>query len=273
MTSIAGWSARHGDIERIDRDLLLTRVLSKSRAWVLSHSEVELSEGALRKLESDVARLRSGEPLAYINGFREFFGHRFAVTSDVLVPRPETELLVELCLEATRTGDRILDLGTGSGAIAVSIALSNPDVEVFASDISEDALDIARMNAGALGARVTFLQGSWFDACNNIGHNTFDSNAFDIIVANPPYIAASHPALEKLQHEPQMALVSGTDGLDALRVIIAGARQRCRRLLAVEHGYDQGTAVRDLMYAAGFRQVETLRDLAGLDRITRGEPA
>ena len=261
MTTIAGWMQQHGDLPRLDREVLLMDELHKNRAYLIAHPEHSIDDDTRERLHEVVIRLRTGEPIAYIRGWKEFCGLRFDVSPAVLVPRPETELLVELVLREAETSWSILDLGTGSGAIAVSIAHSRPELSIVATDISLDALLIARVNAVRHAPHVRFFHGDWFTAV---------SETFDIIVSNPPYIGESEPALAALQAEPRGALVSGCDGLSAIRVIVSTAVHRCRRTLLLEHGATQGTAVRSLFTAAGFRDVQTERDLAGLDRVTWG---
>lgn len=264
-TSIAGWSSRHADLARIDRDVLLADGLGRSRAWVIAHPEHPLTEDVAARLDEAARRLRSGAPLAYIRGWKEFRGLRFEVNEAVLVPRPETELLVEACLERAATGDLILDLGTGSGAIAISLAQARPDVEVVAVDSCAKALQQAATNAIRLGTNVAFVAGDWFSPFEDA-----TSPSFDIVVANPPYVAEGHEALATLAAEPRKALVSGADGLDDLRRIIGQAPRHVRRWLLLEHGYDQADAVQSLMRASGFCAVETRADLAGLPRVTCG---
>lgn len=265
VTSIAGWMKRHGDLPRIDRDVLLADVLSRSRAWVIAHPEHPLTEDVEARLDEAAGRLKSGEPLAYVRGWKEFRGLQFEVSGAVLVPRPETELLVEACLARTNNGDRILDLGTGSGAIAVSLAHAQPDLEVVAVDCCPGAVRQAKTNAVRLGVTVEFHTGDWFSPFEDA-----PAPSFDIIVGNPPYVAEGHEALASLAAEPRRALVSGVDGLDDLRHIIAQAPRHVRRWLLLEHGFDQAAAVQSLLREAGFRDVETLADLAGLPRVTCG---
>ncbi|MEZ5598186.1 MAG: peptide chain release factor N(5)-glutamine methyltransferase [Pseudomonadales bacterium] len=263
-SSIAAWLRDNADLPRIDREVLLADVLERTRAYVFAHPERLLANDDLRRLDDAASQLRQGTPIAYVRGWREFFGHRFRVSPYVLVPRPETELLVELCVREARTGERVLDLGTGSGAIAISVGIARPDLAVTAIDISAHALDVARDNARTLGASITFAQGCWFEAV---------TTPHDIVVANPPYIADGDPALATLGAEPRLALTAGADGLDAIRVIVRQAPSFCRRLLMLEHGADQGAAVRELLAAAGMTGIRTETDLAGHDRITWGRLA
>ena len=224
-----------------------------------------------------VQRRLHGEPVAYITGAKEFYGRRFAVGPGCLVPRPETELLVDRARELARGCDgaalRVLDIGTGSGCIAVTLALELPGAAVTAVDVAEDALAWARRNAEALGAPVTFVHG---DGVALLDDDAWLSAAgpFDLVVSNPPYIVAGDPHLDvgDLRFEPACALSPGGDGLDALRAIVAGAPARLAAggWLMVEHGYDQADAVRALFAEAGFEAIESRRDLAGIPRIALG---
>ena len=252
--------------------MLLGHVLGRDAAWLIAHDDQVLDGDAIRTFASLTARRVSGEPLAYLIGEREFFGHRFAVGPGVLIPRPETELLVEVTLAHLRANysgggtAHVLDLGTGSGCVAISIALAAPHVKVTAVDVSAEALALARVNADRLCASVHLLSSNWFSALHD--------ERFDVIVGNPPYIAAVDPHLAQgdLRHEPAGALASGADGLDALREIVAAAPAHLAPdgALWLEHGYDQATAVRTLLVAAGFGDVASRRDLAGIDRISGG---
>ena len=216
--------------------------------------------------EALAARRRSGVPLAYLRGEQEFYGRPFSVGPDVLIPRPDTETLIEVTLACLRVrrAPQVLELGTGSGCIAVTLQLERPDTVVTATDISPKALEVARRNAQQMGANVDFRTGSWFDA--------IDASAqFDLIVSNPPYVAAADPHLADLAHEPSIALTGGADGLSCLAAIIDGARPHLSEggWLVLEHGYDQAKAVADLMSAAGMEGAEVIRDAAGHKRVTR----
>ena len=250
--------------------LLLGKVLERPAAWLIAHGDAVLDEDALIAFASLVARRAGGEPAAYLLGQREFYGRDFMVSPAVLIPRPETELLIDVAL-ATEVGDgdapRLLDLGTGSGCIAVTLALEMPQARVTAVDASAAALDVARINADRHGAAVSLRQSDWFDA--------LEDECFDLIIANPPYIAASDPHLASgdLRHEPPEALSSGADGLDSIRCIIAQAPAHLYPggQLWLEHGYDQALAVRDLLTAAGMAGIEQHRDLAGIVRVSGGQ--
>lgn len=217
-----------------------------------------------------VMRRRAGEPVAYLLGYREFYGRVFTVNPAVLIPRPETEHLVEAILQRfdRQLPISVLDLGTGSGALAVTLALEAPVWHVCASDVSIDALTVARRNAQVLKATVDFYQGDWYQALPA-------QSVFDVIVSNPPYIAAddSHLAQGDLRFEPLGALTDHADGLCCYRIIISQAHHclSANGWLLLEHGFEQGVAVRQLMQQAAFIQVETLCDLAGLERLTIGQ--
>ena len=257
-------------------------VTGRRREALIAHETAGFTGDDDRRMRMAIDRRLRGEPLAYIVGFREFFGRRFAVDASVLIPRPDTELLVEQALRWIDTRRRasgaglltVLELGTGSGAIAITLALESPDVAMVASDRSTAALEVARRNGESLGAGVHWVEADWFDFPEG-SHPT--TAGFDLIVSNPPYIALGDPhlAIGDLRHEPPDALASGHDGLDALRAIVAGAPGRLRRdgRLMLEHGFDQAASVRALFAAAGYDRVESFRDLAGIERVTVGRPA
>lgn len=269
MTTVADvLTAARTRLPASEARLLLGQVLERSATWLITHDDQVLDEDELLAFASLVARRAGGEPVAYLIGFREFFGREFAVSPAVLIPRPETELLVESALAGVGTGAtaRILDLGTGSGCIAITLALAIPQARVTAVDTSQEALHIARRNAERLGVRLNLLQSDWFAA--------LAGECFDLIVANPPYIAAGDPHLAAgdLRHEPPAALASGADGLAAIRRIVAAAPAYLAPggRLWLEHGYDQGDAVRELMAVAGLADIEQCRDLAGIMRVCGG---
>ncbi|MBK9360318.1 MAG: peptide chain release factor N(5)-glutamine methyltransferase [Rubrivivax sp.] len=258
--------ARAQGVDRLDAQLLLARRLGRPRSWLIAHDDAELPAAVEQAYRQDLAQRAAGVPLAYLVGEREFHGLPFVVTPAVLVPRPDTELLVDWALElmAGQVQPHVLDLGTGSGAIAVSIAHARPDAVVTATDIDAGALAVAQRNAQANGTRIEWLCGSWWRG--------LAGRRFELVLANPPYIAGDDAHLTALAHEPRHALTPGGDGLDALRVIVAGAPAHLMpggRLL-VEHGYDQGPAVRAQLSAAGFEAVATRQDLAGHDRCSGG---
>lgn len=237
-------------------------------AWLIAHAPDPVSPAQLTAFDQLLQRRLQGEPVAHITGTREFYGRLFHVTRDVLIPRPETELLVDLALERMPAGSArtVLDLGTGSGCLAITLALERPNAQVTAVDRAPAALAIARGNAARLGAAVAFLESDWFDA--------LAGRRFDIIVGNPPYIAAADPHLARgdVRFEPLSALVAGNDGLDDLRRLIAAAPRHLAPggSLLLEHGYDQAVAVRSLLLAQGFEQVRHWDDLAGIARVSGG---
>lgn len=247
--------------------LLLGHVLGRNAAWLEAHRDDQISVDS--EYAALVERRAAGEPIAYLIGMREFYGRDFAVTPDVLIPRPETELLVDIAkskVGADRTA-RVLDLGTGSGCLAVTLALELPRARVMAVDVSPAALAVACGNAQRLGARVEFVASDWFAA--------LPPQRFDLIVANPPYVAAVDPHLAQgdLRFEPSGALTDHADGLTAIRRIVAQAPDWLAEggWLFLEHGYDQEAEVQALLAAAGFRQIEQHRDLAGILRASGGQ--
>lgn len=253
----------------LDAETLLAECLGLSRTQLRAFPELEPEAGQISRYLEWIERRQRGEPLAYITGWREFWSLRLAVGPAVLVPRPETELLVERALELGGTSTRrMLDLGTGSGAIALALARERPAWSITATDASAAALALARTNAAALGlARVRLLEGSWCDAVAG--------ERFALIVSNPPYIGAEDPALldAALRHEPLTALTPGPDALAALRTI-ARAAPVCLEpggWLVLEHGMDQAAALRAVLVARGFARVRCHRDLAGHERVTEAQ--
>jgi release factor glutamine methyltransferase len=266
VTSVGAWLQRHADLNRLDLELLLAQTLEVSRSHIIAFPEKPLPASVQKTLCQLSDRLRQGEPVAYLLGSCEFYSLELRVTPDVLIPRPDTELIVECALEKLSGGSAqcVVDLGTGSGAIAISIA-SNSSAQVVATDISAPALKIAEANARLQQANVSLLHGDWFAPLEN--------RRFFMIVSNPPYVAAAAPHLPHLRFEPQSALVSGADGLDALRMIWqqAGKHLENQGWLLLEHGYDQGDAVRRGLADAGFKHIVTRRDLGGNERVTMGQ--
>ena len=252
------------------RELLLL-VCACSHAELIARGDAVLAEAEAVRYADLVARCAAGEPLAYLLGSAWFAGREFAVSPAVLIPRPDTEVLVEqgLAAIARKTAPRLVDLGTGSGIVAVTLALARPDAEVSAVDISPAALEIARANAARLGATVRFLAGDWFAP--------LAGECFDLIVSNPPYVAAGDPHLTRdgLPFEPQGALtdgVSGGDGMACIAHLVAHAAAHLTPggALRIEHGYDQAVKTRTLLLAAGFTEVDSWRDGAGIERVSGG---
>jgi release factor glutamine methyltransferase len=252
-------------LDALDNRILLCHALGLTRVGLITQSERALGADEARRFAALVQRRLDGEPIAYIVGQREFFGLPFEVSGAVLIPRPDTELLVELTLERLPPSGRVLDMGTGSGAIAVALAHTRRDADVTALDVSPEALAVARRNAAANGARVAFLQSDWYAALDGLP-------PFDVIASNPPYIASGDRHLSEgdLRYEPVGALTDHADGLSALRVIVAGAPARLKPQgwLLMEHGYDQSAAVRELLTEQGYTDVQSWTDLAGIERVT-----
>ena len=253
-------------LEPLENRILLCHALGITRVGLITQSERALTQAEAATLAALVARRVQGEPIAYIVGKREFFGLEFAVTDAVLIPRPDTELLVELAIERLPARARLLDMGTGSGAIAVAVAHQRPDAAVTALDVSEAALAVARANAAANGVAVRFLHSDWYGA--------LDGEVFDLIASNPPYIADGdvHLSQGDLRFEPTGALTDHADGLSALRTIAGGAPAHLKRQgwLLMEHGYDQAASVRQLLEDQGYTDVQSWRDLSGIERVTGG---
>jgi release factor glutamine methyltransferase len=253
-------------LDPVDQRILVCHALGISRTAMITQSERALTAEEAARVSGLLQRRLEGEPVAYIVGRREFFGLDFETTPAVLIPRPDTELLVELALARLPPRGKVLDMGTGSGAIAVAIAHSRPDADVTALDVSEEALAVAARNAQRNQARVRFLHSDWFAAVAG--------ERFDLIVSNPPYIADGDRHLSEgdLRFEPSGALTDFADGLSALRTIVAGAPSRLAAgsWLLMEHGYDQALAVRGLLSAAGYTDVQSWQDLAGIERVSGG---
>lgn len=255
----------------LDAEILLSFTLGQSRAYLRAHPEVVLTDAEAKAFGAVLARRLQREPIAYITGHQEFWSLDLCVTPDTLIPRPETELLVELALNLFPEKNmrvKAADLGTGSGAIALALASERPSWEVAAVDASEIALGVARNNAQRLGLlRVSFYLGNWLTA--------LPAGEWDLIVANPPYLSEVEWSdyAAGLAFEPSSALLSGSDGLQDIREICAAAGQYIRRggYLLIEHGYAQGAAVRGLLAAAGFGQIDTVKDLSGHERVTMGQ--
>ncbi len=261
-------------LDPLENRILLCHATGLSRVQLITRGDQPLGEDEAARLERLLQRRLAGEPIAYIVGRREFFGLDFEVSEAVLIPRPDTELIVELAIERLPQGGRLLDMGTGSGAIAVSVAHARPDAAVTALDLSEAALAVARRNAAHHAANnragVRFLHSDWFGALDA-------GEAFELIASNPPYIAAGDEHLSQgdLRFEPSGALTDHADGLSALRTIVQGSPAHLvpGGWLLMEHGYDQAASVRALLDAGGYREVQSWRDLAGIERVSGGRVA
>ena len=257
-------------LPRNEARLLIAHVLHREQSWLIAHDDYEFTMSELEALSLLTARRSAGEPVAYLLGEREFYGRTFRCSAAALIPRPETELLIECALSLIPVGPadaplHVLDVGTGTGCIALTLALERPGITVTAVDISPDALALAEDNAQRLQTNVTFIRSNWFVA--------LPSNAqFDLILSNPPYIVPgdAHLTQGDLRFEPAVALADALDGLESFRQLALGAQRHLKSggRLIVEHGYDQGASVPALLSAAGFEDVTTHRDLAGHPRVT-----
>lgn len=254
---------------RLDAEVLLAHALGRERSHLLAHADETPETEAAQRFETLLTARARGEPVAYLTSKREFWSLALTVTPATLIPRPETELLVEQALERVPTGATwpLLDLGTGSGAIALALASELPACQVTATDASAAALEVARGNAKTLGiSNVEFVAGDWF--------NPLAGRRFRVIVSNPPYVEEADPHLSEgdVRFEPRSALASGPDGLDAIRRIVAAAPAHLETgaSLLLEHGWNQGAAVRELLRAAGFRSATTYTDIAGHERVSAG---
>lgn len=255
-------------VGRFEAMILLGFVTGRTRENLIAHDDDALCEDEIMRFDMLVSLRAAGTPVPYLTGSQEFYGHHFHVTDAVLIPRPDTEVLVEQALVVAPAEARIIDLGTGSGCIASTLALELPGSRVTATDASPDALEIARENAEVLGARIDFLEGFWWDAVPK-------DAVFDLIVSNPPYIRPDDEHLKNLEYEPLSALTDGIDGLECYRAIIPGAMQHLAPggWILLEHGYDQAEDVTRMLLDAGFAAVRTRRDYGGNDRVTMGRRA
>ncbi len=255
-------------IARLEARVLAAFAWDVAQSWLIAHDTDTLNEDQVCYFQILLGRRMEGEPIAYITGWREFYGRPFHVTPDVLIPRPETELLVELALARIPPGETIevLELGTGSGCIAISLALERPHARITAVEQSEAALSVAQFNAHALHADLELLKSDWF--------STLPHRKFDLIVGNPPYVASIDPHLGQgdVRFEPIAALASGTHGTDDLQCIISAARSHLKAegSLLLEHGNDQRMTIQNLLRGAGFKLLPTWKDLAGNDRVSGG---
>jgi release factor glutamine methyltransferase len=263
-----GGLLRESGLPRLEAELLLCSILGCERVRLIARAEEAVDSSRARSAHARFARRRAGEPVSYITGWREFYGLALRVTPEVLIPRPETERLVELALERLPLGApaRVLELGTGSGAIAIALASERPGLAIVATDVSEAALALARRNARDHGVEIAFVLSDWFDALG--------PEQFDLIVSNPPYVAAGDAHLERgdVRFEPRLALVGGGDGLACIREIAARAQNRLRRggSLLMEHGYDQRDRCVELLRTQGYAEVADFHDLAGWPRACAG---
>jgi release factor glutamine methyltransferase len=265
-------AAREAGLERLDAQCVVAHVLGQSRAWVIANDDAQIDDGPWQALQVLFARRAAGEPLAYLTGEREFHGLALRVSPAVLVPRPDTEALVDWAIEllASWAHPRVIDLGTGSGAIALAVLHGRPGAEMHATDASQAALQVARGNGAALGLNVQWHLGSWWEAA--------PAGTFHLALSNPPYVAAGDPHLAGLRHEPASALVPAGDrgdGMADIERIVDGAAARLAPggWLLLEHGVDQAQRVRDRLAAVAFDAVLTRTDLAGRPRVTGGRRA
>jgi len=266
--AISHYTALFSDISdtaHLDAECLIMHITNTSRAGLFSHPETVLTKQQENKLEVLAARRSKGEPIAYLTGYKEFWDLNLKVSSDVLIPRPETECLIEWILThfSNQHALKVADLGVGSGAIALALAKERPNWKIHATDISKSALKIAEENAKAHKINnVSFFKGQWCEA--------LPENDYDIIVSNPPYIPNNDAHLENLQFEPQTALAAGSDGLDAIKIIVHQAKDYLKKsgVLIFEHGYDQRDSVLTLLNKAGYKKTENHTDLAGQPRFS-----
>ena len=249
-----------------DGDYLLGHVLGKDRAWLYAHPEYQLDHSQSKRLRELTEKRKSGKPLAYLRGYQEFYGLDFAVNEAVLIPRPETEIAVECAIDSMPLDARLLELGTGCGNIAIAIARHRPDLQIVASDISSNVLNVAQHNAERYRCNITFVQSDWYQ---NI------RRCFDWIIANPPYISFDDTEADRdaIAAEPDLALYAEDNGIAALGIIIAHAKRHLGKhgTLLVEHGYKQAEAVEHLMQCADFEYTHCLKDIAGYSRYTMAE--
>jgi release factor glutamine methyltransferase len=272
-TITIGHALAASGLASLDAQVLLAHVVGKDRAWLAARIDAPLAVAFAEAFAELAARRRAGEPVAYLTGMREFWGLPLVVSPAVLIPRPETETLVEIALSRLPIDreTRVLELGTGSGAIALAIARERPLARVLATDVSGAALAVARENARRLAlANVEFAQSDWYEIVSAV----WPGVRFDLIVSNPPYVAPGDPHLAQgdVRFEPAVALSPGGDGLAAIRRIVAGARECLAEegTLALEHGYDQAEAVRALLEAGGWSEIVSATDLAGIARAIAG---
>jgi release factor glutamine methyltransferase len=264
LPTFSQWRLNQQHLSRLESDLLIAHVTKMSRAQILARPEQQLDKAQALKLDQLSLALCDGTPLAYVLGEKEFFGLSLRVNSSVLVPRPETELLVEKALQQLNPADKVLDAGTGSGAIAIALATNTLKLQVAASDNSKEALTIAAENAQRHDVAIDFYLSDWF--------KSLPDTRWNVIVSNPPYIAPNDPHLDALTAEPTAALIAQDNGLADLLTIIEESPKFLQSggWLMLEHGYDQATAVRSAMLKRGFSEVESVTDLGEIERVTQG---
>jgi release factor glutamine methyltransferase len=252
------------DLDYFDLRLLIQHVLKFSKVDIILKNDYELNFQEQTLINNGIFRLREKEPISYIIGYKEFYSYKFKVNHHTLIPRPETELLVDLVLQKTKSNSQILDLGTGSGCIAISIYLQFPEFKVTAVDKYQDALNVAIYNNKMLGANVDFLQSNWYSSLSN--------KKFDIIVSNPPYIVKGDPHLTLLKYEPNYALTDGANGLTHIIKIVEGAKEHLNNngVLMIEHGYNQVALVQEIFQQNFFTSIRSICDLSGIERVTLG---
>ena len=265
---------KNSPIEKHINQQLLLAILQKNRSFLISHDDYSLNDNELQRYQNAVKELQNGKPLAYILGVQAFWKHDFLVNEHTLIPRPDTEILIETVLNFIKNSLSkkeylsILDLGTGTGCIAISLAFENPNAHVIAIDFSENALKIAEQNAKRAGVNVNFLCGSWFEPLQHLKNQ----QKFDIIVSNPPYIDPKDPHLTNLTYEPITALVAKNHGLADIEHIVSHTKNHLnpQGLLAIEHGYDQAKQVQSIVSNHHFNQIQTIKDYGDNDRVTCG---
>ena len=263
--TIERWKHANPKTGSFELDLILSRVTGRSRAEIVAHPQLKLSENQITRLNDDLRALEAGTPFAYISGKKEFFGIELEVSESVLVPRPETEILVEMVLTLAPKNATLLDLGTGSGAIALAIASERPDIKVSASDLSASALEIAKKNARLLNLNLTFFHSNWYQS--------LPCRKWDLLVSNPPYVSENDPHLDALKKEPIEALTSGRDGLDAIRQIVSGSHDflNPNGHLLIEHGFNQSETVGRIFMANSFENILSTKDYSGIERVKLGK--
>jgi release factor glutamine methyltransferase len=263
--TIATWKQANFKTDRLELDLLLSKVTGRSRAEIVADPQMTLSDNQVTRLNNDLRELEAGTPFAYIAGKKEFFGIELEISESVLVPRPETEILVEMVLTLAPKNATLLDMGTGSGAIALAIVSERPDIKVSASDLSARALELAKRNAKSLNLDLTFFHSNWYQSLPCI--------KWDFLVSNPPYISENDPHLDVLKKEPIEALVSGPDGLEAIRQIVTGSSDFLtpHGHLLIEHGFNQGQAVSRIFAANSFINIISQKDYSGIERVKLGK--